>query len=75
MSRWRSGRVPTLWSTRRLIMWLLTTLPVVCRCGNGHTVTCLNHPGLPRDVRRAVEGQRIGWQRLHRSSRCRPTPA
>lgn len=33
---------------------------------DGHVVTNLHHPNLPRDIRRAVEGQRNGWQRLHR---------
>ncbi len=32
----------------------------------GHVVTNLRHPELPHDIRRAVEGQRNGWQRLHR---------
>lgn len=32
----------------------------------GHVVTNLRHPGLPRDIRRAVEGQRGGWRRLQR---------
>jgi hypothetical protein len=34
--------------------------------GHGHAVTHLTHPELPRDIRRAVEGQRNGWQRLGR---------
>lgn len=33
---------------------------------HGHVVTYLSHPALPRDIRRAVEGQRNGWQRLRR---------
>jgi len=34
--------------------------------GHGYVITYLNHPDLPRDIRRAVEGQRTGWQRLRR---------
>jgi len=32
----------------------------------GHVVTNLRHPELPHGIRRAVEGQRNGWQRLQR---------
>ncbi|GFJ93499.1 LysR family transcriptional regulator [Phytohabitans rumicis] len=34
--------------------------------GHSHVVSNLRHPNLPRDIRLAVEGQRGGWQRLHR---------
>jgi hypothetical protein len=43
--------------------------------GHGHTVTYLHHPALPADIRRAVEGQRTGWQRLHRFQQMTTYPS
>jgi len=43
--------------------------------GHGHIVTHLNHPQLPRDIRRAVEGQRTGWQRLRRFQQMMTYPS
>lgn len=33
------------------------------------------HPDLPRDIRRAVEGQRNGWQRLQRFQQMMTHPS
>jgi hypothetical protein len=41
----------------------------------GHVVTNLHHPNLPPDIRRAVEGQRNGWQRLHRFQQTMTHPS
>lgn len=41
----------------------------------GHVVTNLHHPNLPLDIRRAVEGQRNGWQRLHRFQQMMAYPS
>ena len=41
----------------------------------GHVVTNLEHPGLPRDIRLAVEGQRNGWQRLQRFQQMMTYPS
>ncbi|GIJ42799.1 hypothetical protein Vwe01_61240 [Micromonospora andamanensis] len=41
----------------------------------GHVVTNLHHPSLPRDIGRAVEGQRNGWQRLHRFQQMMAYPS
>ncbi|WP_173161214.1 helix-turn-helix domain-containing protein [Phytohabitans suffuscus] len=43
--------------------------------GHGHVVSNLRHPNLPGDIRRNVEGQRGGWQRLHRFQQMMTHPS
>lgn len=50
-------------------------IPDRTRGSAGHIITNLKHPNLPHDIRRAVEGQRNGWQRLQRFQQMLEQPS